>query len=189
MAAALVHVDDTFAKFDVMPIANKTVALRHKAFIAIGRAGCRAHALRLRHSIPPFILLRLIENPEEVGIVSALCEGMHDEYASGFVTRHKDDLTGDDAVAELVGLVALGKLTTVPLENANATLKHLSDVLSTHVTTPPAEVLSSTILLKRVRQSVKSRRPPTTERKTRKDKRPRKNKNANAKTPATASQG
>ena len=79
------------------------------------------------------------------------CEKMMDTYSLSYVKRFGHNLLHPDGVAELVLVILMGKITTSALENTNAAIKHLLDVLSTHVKTPLMATLAEVVFLRKAK--------------------------------------
>ena len=77
------------------------------------------------------------------------CEKMMDKYSLSYVRRFGHNLLHTDGIAELVLVILMGKITTSALENTNAAIKYLLDVLSTHVKTPLMATLAEVLLLRK----------------------------------------
>lgn len=121
-------------------------------FKMCSRQGARMHALKVRHSLPPFLTFGLVKNPDTtLAALSRMCASMLGSFTRDFLAFRGRDQVSRDAQAALTLISLMVRGSTVLIENSNAGMQHITSVASCHVRMPDLEMLSANRLLQKMR--------------------------------------
>jgi len=149
-------------RLDCFPAGEKTLHVSNILFKVLSRQGVRFQELSSIHNSFPFILWRLLFDPERaLETIRTLCPQLRDPYSADFIEYWGlDALTKPAPLGELTLILVLSRLNTVDLENGNASIKHCLDVMSTHVELPALFRLCASRLLTKLRLQGRHRKKP-----------------------------
>ena len=162
-------------RFDSLLPVQRTLQVQNRLFKLLSRQGVRYTELLTRHKQCPFVLfLLLVDVVVALERLHGLCPEQLDEYSKGFLAYYGwDGISKPDALAELTIIAILVMLSTLPLENGNAGIRHALTVMSTHVRLPEVARVSADRLLAKVRSWSKHLKLPAGMRKPKEDKKQR----------------
>ena len=145
------HVDA--APFENATAGKRTLQLSNRLFKLLSRQGARYQELLAKHRRCPFLVFDLLNDAEATKEkLRKKCDASLDPYTRSFLAHYGiDSCDSPDARAELTLIAVLAQVNTLPLENGNAGIRHIIDIMSTHVVLPLIGRVSADKLLSKAR--------------------------------------
>ena len=148
--------------FDSIPVGQRTLKLSNRLFKQLSRQATRMKELLTRHENCPFLIFRLLSEPEgTIAKLRTMCRGRLDDYTQAFLDYYTlDGCTTREALGELTIIMIMAQLSTLALENGNAGITHAISVMSAHVRLPPIGRISADRLAAKIRSWTKALKTP-----------------------------
>ena len=146
-----IHTTRDAARCGAFPASVMNLALESLACRFVARSACALHHHFLsRFNRFPHRLFLLVVDPAYEDTIKASCESCRDGFSADFIRRHGEDLRNPVAIAELVLIVMVARVSTVLLECRNAQIRRLVESLSVQTTKPSLSLVSAKFLLRKL---------------------------------------
>ncbi|CAK0875107.1 unnamed protein product, partial [Prorocentrum cordatum] len=154
------HDDATL--FDCLPPPQGLLSLSNVLFKLLSRQAALFSELHAVHMGYPFALFALlVDAPSAKESLRNSCRSSRDDFTNSFVDYFGiDNVDSEFALAELTMIAVLVQLNTVQLENGNAGIKHVVDVMSTHVVLPSLSRISGDRVMAKLRPKLRQWKTP-----------------------------